>query len=58
MNIKNYSLLCMFSFYFFAKEIKCLHEMVLGPWVLIYSFTLIFLEKIAGGHNLPAVFLC
>lgn len=51
-------MLCIFSFYFFAKEIKCLHEMVLGPWVLICSFTPIFLEKTAGGRNLLTVFLC
>lgn len=35
---------------------ECLHEMALGPWVLIYS--LILLEKIAGGRNLQTVFLC
>ena len=57
MNIKNY-FFALYILYFFAKEIKCLHEMVLGPWVLICSFTPIFLEKIAGGHNLPTVFLC
>lgn len=37
---------------------KCFHEMALESWVLIYSFILILLKKIAGGHNLQTVFFC